>query len=120
MEGPFNTIGAYTYAVGVELQVLAGVPVTHLVADFVPGATYLRVRSTLGFPPAGYVRGPDGLFYYASKTPTRFQGLTYTTLKALPVQTLLVSEVRRIEPDTYDLFWGMPWAGNDYLIDTES
>lgn len=117
MEGPFNAIGAYTYATGVEVQVLAGVPVTTLVRDFAAGDTWIEVRSTLGFPPAGHIRVGPWAVYYASKTPTRFVDLTYTHLDTLSIQTLVVSRTRKIEPSTYNYFWGMPWEGNDYLID---
>jgi hypothetical protein len=109
MDGPHNTLGALTWAAAVELQVLAGTNVTTLQRNLLPDDTTAYVRSTLGFPPSGYFKALGLTFYYASKTPSRFVGLVCERTATLPEQTLLVSDVRSIVPDTYELFWVFPY-----------
>lgn len=117
MDGPFNLIGATTQALGVELELLAGVPVTHLTRDFHLNAAYISVASTLGFPPTGWVTlASDVRVHYGAKSPTRFLDLTSSHLINLPVNTIVVSDVRAILPVTYGLFWDFPWAGNNFLL----
>lgn len=119
MDGPFNKIGAYTWAVGVELEVLSGTPVTTLVRNFLATDSYAEVQSTLGFPPSGYVWLGYALVHYSSKTPTRFVGITTTHVYPIPDQTIVYSDTSRQVPDSYELFWEVPWAGNNYGVDVE-
>lgn len=119
MDGPFNTLGALTQAIGVELQLLSGTPITALVANFAPGDTILYVQSTLGFPPAGYVRVGSVQVYYDSKTPTRLTDLTYDHLVTVPARSVVRSEHRKLLPDSYELFWEYPWLENNFLHTTE-
>lgn len=117
MDGPFNILGAYTQACGVELQLLAGVPVTVLTQNFLATDTEVHTQSTLGFPPSGYFNIAGEVVYYTGKTVTKFTGLIYDHLFHIPDQTLIVSMTRRIEPSSYELFWSYPWVGNDYDVE---
>lgn len=117
MDGPFNILGAYTQAVGVELELLAGTPVTVLVGNFLASDTEIQVQSALGFPPFGYVRLAGVLVYYGSKTPTRFKDLLFDHLITIPDRTMIRSETRRQLPESYEHFWTMPWFGNDDGVD---
>lgn len=119
MDGPFNTLGAYTQALGIELELLAGTPVTVLVGNFASTDTDLQVQSTLGFPPFGYLRIAGLLVYYGAKTPTRFQELQYSHLVTIPDRSYVHSATRKQLPDSYEHFWIMPWFGNDNGVELE-
>lgn len=119
MDGPFNTLAAYTHAIGVELELLSGVPVTLLRENFLPTATSILVQSTLGFPPSGYIRVHGVQVYYAGKTPIRFTGLVYDHLISIPNGSLILSNTRKQLPDSYELFWVMPWDGNNNGVELD-
>jgi hypothetical protein len=68
----YRILEALTYAAGKQVQDLSGVPACQMVTDFDVFDTVMYVTSTLGFPPAGYLRVSGLLLEYTSKTSQSF------------------------------------------------
>jgi hypothetical protein len=68
----YRILEAVTYACGKQVQDLSGVPACQMVTNFDVFDTVMYVTSTLGFPPAGYLRVSGLLLEYMSKTSQSF------------------------------------------------
>tara|TARA_Y100001938_G_scaffold143088_1_gene215311 strand:+ start:820 stop:1650 length:831 start_codon:yes stop_codon:yes gene_type:complete len=74
----FNRISALSRTIGQVVQRIYGYPETVLSAAFVPPATTLHVRSTLGFPDSGLLYVDGAPMTYSGKTDTSFLGVVST------------------------------------------
>jgi len=68
----FGILEALTYAAGKELQAVRGRPTTRITENFAIGDSFLRVKSTLGFPPSGSISVDGVKVSYSEKADTAF------------------------------------------------
>ena len=95
-----KVLEAITYAFGKQAQYTYGVPSAMLRADLGPFDTLLYVDSTLGFPPAGWLRLGELVLEYTARTAQSFTlrqaSLVYPKARR---GTAVYSEVTLITPD---------------------
>lgn len=98
---PAKLLEAATYALGMEFNETGGVPTTYLIENYTAGDSYIKVKSTLGFPTHGYINVSNREFHFSSKTPNTFDSPTGDwQYFNIPKGTKVTSVTRKIYPLT--------------------